>query len=192
MDWQKSVAFFSGLELFTLKCSNEEGRVLELFLLCLEIFCFYFLTVRHILVQICVCVRLFIWGHQILCILKRVKIFPKQSLSQKENNSQLESLLVRHYTTMWECMFIWKMMGGGGEGIGGEQQEMWNVAVQCSHCGLVTVAMTKTIMTLIQWATCRCCMSNSWTWFLDKIQKMEMNEKLRLTLGKDEIIIQKH
>ena len=56
---------------------------------------------------------------------------------------------------------------------------MWNEAVQCSHCGLVTVAMTKTIMTLIQWATCRCCMSNSWTWFLDKIQKMEMNEKLR-------------
>ena len=115
MDWQKSVAFFSGLELFTLKCSNEEGRVLELFLLCLEIFCFYFLTVRHILVQICVCVRLFIWGRQILCILKRVKIFPKQSLSQKENNSQLESLLVRHYTTMWECMFIWKMVGGGGD-----------------------------------------------------------------------------
>ena len=73
---------------------------------------FLFLTVRHILVQICVCVRLFIWGHQILCILKRVKIFPKQSLSQKENHSQLESLLVRHYATMWECMFIWKMIGG--------------------------------------------------------------------------------
>ena len=73
---------------------------------------FLFLTVRHILVQICVCVRLFIWGRQILCILKRVKIFPKQSLSQKENHSQLESLLVRHYTTLWECMFIWKMIGG--------------------------------------------------------------------------------
>ena len=73
---------------------------------------FLFLTVRHILVQIYVCVRLFIWGRQILCILKRVKIFPKQSLSQKENHSQLESLLVRHYTTMWECMFIWKMIGG--------------------------------------------------------------------------------
>ena len=64
---------------------------------------FLLLTLRHILVQICVCVRLyFIWGRQILCILVRVKIFPKQRLSQKENHSQLESLLVRHYTTMWE------------------------------------------------------------------------------------------
>ena len=78
--------FFFCQGLFTLKCSNEEGRVLELVRLCLKIFCFCFRTVRHILV--------------------RVKIFPKQPLSQKENHSQLESLLVRHYTTMWECMFI--------------------------------------------------------------------------------------
>ena len=142
--------------------------MLELFLLCLKIFCFYFLTVRHILVQICVCVRLFIWGHQILCILKRVKIFPKQSI-----NCHKKKITVSwnhfSYDIIPQCGNVCSSERWWGD----RRIKTGNVAVQCSHCGLVTVA-TKTI---IQWATCRCCMSNSWTWFLDKIQKMEMNEQ---------------
>ena len=102
LDWQKFLTFFFRLGVFypkMFKWGRQGARTIPSLS---EDLLFLFLTVRHILVQICVCVRLFIWGRQILCILKRVKIFPKQSLSQKENHSQLESLLVWHYTTMWE------------------------------------------------------------------------------------------
>ena len=102
LDWQKFLTFFFRLGVFyskMFKWGRQGARTIPSLS---EDLLFLFLTVRHILVQICVCVRLFIWGRQILCILKRVKIFPRQSLSQKENHSQLESLLVRHYTTMWE------------------------------------------------------------------------------------------
>ena len=104
LDWPKFLAFFFLLGAFYSKMFKwgRQGAYRTIPSLSEDLL-FLLLTVRHILVQICVCVRLyFIWGRQILCILVRVKIFPKQRLSQKENHSQLESLLVRHYTTMWE------------------------------------------------------------------------------------------
>ena len=45
----------------------------------------FFNCKTHFGTNLCLCeVNIIIWGHQILCILKRVKILPKQLLSQKD------------------------------------------------------------------------------------------------------------
>ena len=135
-----SMFFSTGRGLFTLKCSNEEGRVVELFHLCLKIFCFCFLTVRHIFNWY---KSVFVWGY--LFEVVKYYVFWKGLKSFQNNHCHKKKITVswNHflYVIIPQCGNVCSSERWWGD----RRIKTGNVAVQCSHCGLVTVA-TKTII----------------------------------------------
>ena len=114
LDWQKFLAFFFLLGAFYSKMFKwgRQGAYRTIPSLSEDLL-FLLLTVRHILVQICVCVRLyFIWGRQILCILVRLKSFQNSDCHKKKITVSWNRFLYDIIPQCGKCMFIWKMIGG--------------------------------------------------------------------------------
>ena len=140
MDWQKFLAFFCLSGAFyskMFKWGRQGGRTIPSLSEDL-LFLFPNCKTHFQLVQICVCVRLFIWGRQILCILKGLKSFQNNHCHKKKITVCWNHFL---YVIIPQCGNVCSSERWWGD----RRIKTGNLAVQCSHCGLVTVA-TKTII----------------------------------------------